>query len=529
MCIRSISNASLIACRRGNRREKNIPTVLRSGRTRSAFLSFFFSFQPLKVTTGRRAACHSTASTLNGITSYKPVPGTAKGLESEMAGSHRRCPLPASSRPESRHDGRRSTLSPGSVKPNHVDSTKYPPTQIAGIWYSARKTERGESEKTVNRERDTERVGRRGWTGGWGEVEKERESEVLWSGLIAHLGQTSTTTTSLQRKAERWLAALFTPQPMPLHPPYTFNPFSPRPCTRNPMALEAGGDWTHLGDCGTRHPTTLPLSSRNYHPLSHPPFVPRVSRLEPFPYLYPNSPIFLSLFLSLSLSLSLPLLPFLPIPLVHGCKSSLPSCRGSALQSNWLKHSLNPKETNHYLLPSPISPLCLSFLPHAYPVSLSLWINLLFRLYSPFTRSIAGSPSVPGIPLFLTLTPAVSAAFYPRMCNSTVSLPSSVALLSRLAPPSSNPYRKPDVDASVASLCSGVLLLSIRIAACFSFEISRGNFLDELRLCRQMRGQEAAASRIVVADSQVYTYGYTRRRTVTWLCLARVVPSKDCL
>lgn len=140
--------------------------------------------------------------------------------------------------------------------------------------------------------------------------ERERESEVLWSGLIAHLGQTSTTTTSLQRKAERWLAALFTPQPMPLHPPYTFNPFSPRPCTRNPMALEAGGDWTHLGDCGTRHPTTLPLSSRNYHPLSHPPFVPRVSRLEPFPYLYPNSPIFLSLSLSLFRSLFSPFSPY---------------------------------------------------------------------------------------------------------------------------------------------------------------------------------------------------------------------------
>ena len=271
-------------------------------------------------------------------------------------------------------------------------------------------------------------------------------------------------------------------------------------------------------------PSFLPKLPPTQPPTLRTPCVP--TRTVPIPI--PKLP-HLPLSLSLSLSLSLPLLPFLPIPLVHGCKSSLPSCRGSALQSNWLKHSLNPKETNHYLLPSPISPLCLSFLPHAYPVSLSLWINLLFRLYSPFTRSIAGSPSVPGIPLFLTLTPAVSAAFYPRMCNSTVSLPSSVALLSRLAPPSSNPYRKPDVDASVASLCSGVLLLSIRIAACFSFEISRGNFLDELRLCRQMRGQEAAASRIVVADSQVYTYGYTRRRTVTWLCLARVVPSKDCL
>lgn len=82
--------------------------------------------------------------------------------------------------------------------------------------------------------------------------------------------------------------------------PFSSIPSAPRSYARNPMASGAGGDWTHLGDCGTHRP-----------PLCTPS--------------------------SLLLPLSFPLSPSVPSTapsLLHGCKSSLPSCRGSALQSN---------------------------------------------------------------------------------------------------------------------------------------------------------------------------------------------------
>jgi len=60
---------------------------------------------------------------------------------------------------------------------------------------------------------------------------------------------------------------------------------APRPYARNPMASGVGGDWTHLGDCGTHRP---PLCT---------PFSLSLS---------------LSLALSPSLTLSLSLLPFRP-------------------------------------------------------------------------------------------------------------------------------------------------------------------------------------------------------------------------
>ena len=129
------------------------------------------------------------------------------------------------------------------------------------------------------------------------------------------------------------------------------------------------------------------------------------------------------------------------------------------------------------------------FLSFALSFSLlCLWINLLFRLYFPFTRSLA-LPLLevslpPSFSLSLSLSLLLALSLPPSIWRCAIRpslLRPPLRFFLGAAPPCSNPYRKPDVDASVASLRSGVLLLSIRIAACFSIEISRGNFLYELR------------------------------------------------
>lgn len=85
----------------------------------------------------------------------KPVP--VRERVTKAARTHPRRRLAAG---QNRGTTRRSALSPSSVKPNHVDSTKYPPTQIAGIWYSARKTGRegtAVSKRAIGRRRKRER------------------------------------------------------------------------------------------------------------------------------------------------------------------------------------------------------------------------------------------------------------------------------------------------------------------------------------------------------------------------------------
>ena len=125
--------------------------------------------------------------------------------------------------------------------------------------------------------------------------------------------------------------------------------------------------------------------------------------------------------------------------------------------------------------------VCLFFSSFHPPLSLSLlclWINLLFRLHSAI-HSLDRSPSS-----FISLQLSFLPPHYEFLSGCAIR-PSLFTRLFLLSPPRSHtpsqqqpPYRKPDVDASVASLrYSGVLLLSIRIAACFPIEISRGNFL----------------------------------------------------
>lgn len=153
-----------------------------------------------------------------------------------------------------------------------------------------------------------------------------------------------------------------------------------------------------------------------------------------------------------------------------------------------------------------ISLLCLSFLPHPIPLSLSLSLSLLsirrrFSLshcrsassVSGSTFSFAFTPhsldrwlSPPPLSLTLCLSLSLPPSIWRCAIRPSLLRPPLRFFLGA-APPCSNPYRKPDVDASVASLRSGVLLLSIRIAACFSIEISRGNFLYEL--CRALQGR----------------------------------------
>jgi len=96
---------------------------------------------------------------------------------------------------------------------------------------------------------------------------------------------------SLQRKAERWLAAHTFSLSLSLSLfPFSSIPSTPRPYARNPMASGAGGDWTHLGDCGTHRPPlctplhslsfSLPPSLLSFRPPRHP-FYTAVNRVYP--------------------------------------------------------------------------------------------------------------------------------------------------------------------------------------------------------------------------------------------------------
>lgn len=137
-----------------------------------------------------------------------------------------------------------------------------------------------------------------------------------------------------------------------------------------------------------------------------------------------------------------------------------------------MKHSLNPKETNHYLLllllPPPIFLLSvpLFFPTYIYIyIPLSLCLSLLFThlslslpslsLDQPSLRSLSIAPPLLSrfIFPFFPLPSPLPTSFYPdvqfdRLC-SFQPLPSFS--LGR-TPSTATPYRKPDVDASVASL-----------------------------------------------------------------------------